>query len=102
MTDSRAIFFNIIFHVPLFHDKDFMGFHHPDDLVLTSSTTTLDLRAPAMTLATCQALCRVTEEESKMTIVEPAGSFYCNAGDAECSYHTRCVCAKGTQIELKY
>ena len=69
LTHCRAIFVNIIVHVPLFHNKDFMGFHHPDDLVLTSSTTTLDLRAPALTLATCQALCRVTEEESKMFLL---------------------------------
>ena len=78
----------------MFHDKDFLGFHRPDDLVLTSATT-LDLRAPSMTLSTCQALCRVTDETSKMAIVEPAGTFYCTPGDAECSYHTRCICAKG-------
>ena len=73
---------------------DFLGFHSPDNLVLESAVT-LDIRAPSMTLSTCQALCRATTETSTVAIVQPAGVYYCTPGDADCNLHTRCICGKG-------
>ena len=80
----------------LFYLKDFLGFHNPSDLDLTSSVT-LDVRAPSMTLSTCQALCRATSVTSKFVIVEPPGVYYCTPGDAACKLHTRCICATGNE-----
>ena len=79
---------------------DFLGFHAPNNLVLTSAIT-LDIRAPSMTLSTCQSLCRATSEVSTFAIVEPSGVYYCTPGDATCSLHTRCICGKGKTQKKK-